>query len=330
MTEFARIRRSFRRAAAVAVAIAAFAQAVIADEPRILPAFSPPAAISPPILPARPIAPPPAALAPPANVAPQIKPPPAPPSAGAKSYAVRPPLIDMTEALIAESLPRNYSDARHWEKQKHFTTGLDVDLDGLRLDTARRKKLLNHGTWKRYDVWLPEGQKLVLDVTDVRTFDDGRVSFRVTATGPLGGRVELQQWERGVRLLGISADCEAKVKLTLDVEAALTTKQGTLLPTVAVAPKVTAASAEMTDFRLRRLGDLRGPLAKEIGDAAAPALQEQVRKQNDKIADKINKSIAKRNDDLRVSGDEFLKEQWDKLKDALAKSKTEKSTANLK
>lgn len=270
-----------------------------------------------------------AELSPPANVvsptdsttAPAARPAGAPP----KSYAVRPPLIDMAESLIAESLPRSYSDARHWDKQKHFTTGLDVDLDGLRLDTARRKKLLNHGTWKRYDVWLPEGQKLVLDVTDVRTFDDGRVAFRVTATGPLKGRIELQQWERGVRLVGISADCEAKVKLTLDVEAALTSKQGTLLPTLAVAPKVTAANAEMTDFRLRRLGDLRGPLAKEIGDAAEPTLQEQVRKQNEKIAEKTNKSIAKRQDDLRVSGDEFLKEQWDKLKDALAKSRDHKA-----
>jgi hypothetical protein len=239
--------------------------------------------------------------------------------AAPKSYAVRPPLVDLAESLIADALPRSYSDAKHWGGQKHFTKGLKVELDGLKLETRRRKELVNHGTWKRYDVWIPEGQKLALDISDVRTFDDGRVTFRLAAAGPLSGRIELQQWERGVRLLGISADCEAKVKLVLDVEAALSSKQGTLLPTVAVVPKVTAASAEMTDFRLRRIGELRGPLAKELGDRAEGTLQREVREQNQKIADKINKSIAKRQDDLRVSGDEFLKEQWEKLKEKFDK-----------
>lgn len=253
MTLFARLRSARCRvllclSSCLASVSLTTSQLSHADEPKILPALTPPAAAdaSAPatpslgIVPYTPDAPiPPPALSPPANdappVAPESTPATRPAGTPAKSYAVRPPLIDMAESMIAESLPRSYSDARHWEKQKHFTTGLDVGLDGLRLDTARRKKLLNHGTWKRYDVWLPEGQKLVLDVTDVRTFDDGRVAFRVTATGPLKGRIEVQQWERGVRLVGISADCEAKVRLTLDVEAALTTKQGTLLPTVAVA-----------------------------------------------------------------------------------------------
>lgn len=247
-----------------------------------------------------------------------------PPPAPAKSHAVRPPLVDLAESLIAEALPRRYSDAKHWGGQKHFTKGLKVELDGLKLETRRRKELVNHGTWKRYDVWIPDGQKLVLDVSEMRTYDDGRVTFRVTAAGPLQGRVELQQWERGVRLVGLSADCEAKVRLTLDVEAALSSRQGTLLPTVAVAPKVSAAHAEMTDFRLRRIGDLRGPLAKELGDRAEPTLQREVREQNEKIAAKINKSIAKHQDDLRLSGDEFLKEQWDKLKETFSKARNEK------
>jgi hypothetical protein len=239
--------------------------------------------------------------------------------APAKSYVVRPPLVDLAESLIAEALPRSYADAKHWGGQKHFTKGLKVELDGLKLETRRRKELVNHGTWKRYDVWIPDGQTLALDISDVRTFDDGRVTFRLAAAGPLAGRIELQQWERGIRLLGISADCEAKVKLVLDVEAALSSKQGTLLPTVAVVPKVTAASAEMTDFRLRRIGELRGPLAKELGDRAEGTLQREVREQNQKIADKINKSIAKRQDDLRLSGDEFLQEQWVKLKETFDK-----------
>ncbi|MEX2187316.1 MAG: hypothetical protein WD875_10995 [Pirellulales bacterium] len=240
---------------------------------------------------------------------------------------MRPPLIDMAESLIADALPRSYSDARHWGGQKHFTKGLKVELDGFKLETRRRKELMNHGTWKRYDVWLSEGQKLDLDVTDVRTYDDGRVTFRLAASGPLKGRAELQQWQRGVRLVGISADCEATVRLTLDVEASLSTKLGLLLPTVAVAPKVTTAHVEMTDFRLRRIGDLRGPLAKELGDAAEPTLRHEIARQNEKIAAKINKSIAKHSDDLRVSGDDFLKEQWTKLKATLGKDRRAKDAA---
>jgi hypothetical protein len=245
----------------------------------------------------------------------------------ARGHAVRPPLIDLAESLIADALPRSYSDARHWGTQKHFTKGLKFERDGLKLETRRRKELVNHGTWKRYDVWIAQGQRLDLDVSDVRTFDDGRVTFRLTASGPVKGRVELQQWERGIRLVGISADVEARVRLTLDVEAALSTRQGVLLPTVAVAPKVTAAAADLADFRLRRIGELRGPLAKELGDAAEPTLRREVAGQNQKIAEKINKSIAKRADDLRVSGDEFLKEQWNKLRHSLDKDRTAKSTA---
>jgi hypothetical protein len=189
----------------------------------------------------------------------------------------------------------------------------------LKIETRRRKELVNHGTWKRYFVTVPDGEKLRLDIAEVRVHDAGRVTFRVVAESPVRGRAELQQWQRGVRLVGISADCDATIRLTLHAETVLKTEAGLITPSVAVAPKVISAHAELIDFRLRRIGDLRGALAKELGEAAEPTLRREVAGQDQKIAAKLNKSLAKRGDDLRLSADDFLRRQWSDVKEKLQK-----------
>jgi hypothetical protein len=221
--------------------------------------------------------------------------------------------------MIADALPRHYANEKQWNRQKHFSTGLSIEREGLKIETRRKKELVNHGVWKRYSVDVPEGQKLTLNVSDVILHDGGRVTFRIIAESPVRGRIELQDWRRGIRIFGISADCDAAVRLTLDAEVVLRSERGTILPTVSVAPKITKAHAELLDFRLRRVGDLRGSAAKELGDAAEPTLRHEVAEKDEKIADKLNKAIAKRSAELRVSGDDFLKEKWTELQSAIHK-----------
>ena len=108
--------------------------------------------------PAEPTAPPPAAsppalTSPSADAAPQIAPDneedapdwdkPVQDSASAREFI---------RALAASHLPQKYENNKQWGKKRRVTTGVKVSLDGLRVDSERRVKEVNDGSWKRYRI----------------------------------------------------------------------------------------------------------------------------------------------------------------------------------
>jgi len=201
---------------------------------------------------------------------------------------------------VRAAIPKKYEDNKKWGGTKEVFAGLKITRRGLRIKTRRRRKRVNHGTWKKYRVQLVDPKKLDLKYSEVTRSKSGKLKFSVAATGDLLVHARLAQWERGLQLLNISADAEAKVTLYVTCEAGLRTGNS-LIPTIGLDLKVLEADIKIHKFRLRRLSQIRGPIAKELGRGVEHFLKRYLRKYRHKLPAKLNRSIEKKKDRLEVS-----------------------------
>lgn len=219
------------------------------------------------------------------------------------------PTVDGSESLAAlirsialAQIPAEYVNEKEWGQQKAFTTQLKVSLDGLRVDSERRKKLLNHGTWKRYEIRQAKSpDSLQLSVDGVRQLEDGRLHFDVLCRAKLDLEGRVAQWERGVQLLSLGAEADATVLLRAGCDLAIQIDPLKLPPDVILKPVVTDARIDVEHFRLRSVGQLDGPVVRQLGRALREAIDDQVADRNRDLADKLNRQITKKQDKLRLS-----------------------------
>jgi hypothetical protein len=235
-------------------------------------------------------------------------------SAVGQSHSGSQSLSNIVNVMLQATLPREYDGEKNWGRTKEVTVGVRLRREGLRLETKRRRKAVNDGLWTKYQVRVPDGRKLDLDVADVRHINRGEFAFVLVATAPLVGHADVMHWNRGIRLLSVGVDCEATVRLRLEGTVGLNVDGGIVTPAVAVEPRIITAKLELVDFRLTRLGEVDRHIAHEIGEALEGPLRDRLAKEEAKVVQRLNRSIAKHRDDLRVSGDEFLKEQWERIK----------------
>lgn len=220
-------------------------------------------------------------------------------------------LDDMIESLIRTHLPNRYEETKHWGKTKEVWSGVKVSLDGLRVDSERRLKRVNHGQWKRYRVdLLQPNEHLPLRVENVHETDAHRLHFDLVTTAPLHVTGEIAQWERGVKLGSLSSEADAIVRFRggIDLGVEFDTKQ--FPPDVVLRPQVTEAHVELAAFRLRRVGQLEGPLMKPLGQGLREVLEEKLEDTNATLVAKLNRQIAKKQDKLRLSAADWWRRKF--------------------
>ncbi len=208
---------------------------------------------------------------------------------------------------VLDLVPKDYENSKKWGRTKEIVSGLDVKFRDGQLRTKRRRKEVNHGTWKRYTVTLVDPKKYFeLQVLNLNETSPGVAAFDLLVRAKLDVYGRLQEWARGVRLYSISADAVADVQLTLHCE--LTTKLDSkhLPPDILLKPNVLAADAKLVQFKLHRLSKADGPIVREFGDGLEKLLRKKLVEKNEKLASKINRQIAKNEDDLRISFREML------------------------
>ena len=123
-------------------------------------------------------------------------------------------LSDLVRLIVLQNLPHSYENTKEWGGTKEVWAGIKISQEGMRLTTKRRKKTVNHGSWKRYQVqlvnlskscwydwracgrFLPKGPAFDL-VVDAHLFASGRWS----------------EWRQGVQLFSVSAEAEARLRL---------------------------------------------------------------------------------------------------------------------
>ncbi|MCO6458029.1 MAG: hypothetical protein J5I93_22220 [Pirellulaceae bacterium] len=217
----------------------------------------------------------------------------------------------LVAGLVRANLPDKFEDLRDWGQTREMTTGLRVRREGLKLETKRKRKEVNDGTWKMYRLRVVDkDEHFQLWVDNARETESGTLAFDVTTVARLEAFGRWSVWERGVQLVSLSAEADARVRLRASCQLALRLDPSRLPPDVMLKPTVDRAELKLLDFRLRRVSDLHGPLVRQLGRALEDLVEDKLAASRDRLPEKFNRQIDKQQAKLRFSLHELLTSRW--------------------
>jgi hypothetical protein len=219
------------------------------------------------------------------------------------------PPVEFQEFLTSiarEHLPDKYEKSKNWGHTKRVVSGLRVELDGLRLETRRRYRDVNDGAWQKYRIDILDPDKhFEVKLHSLRQ-EENKVLGKVIVEARLKVFGRHSQWERGVQLFSVSAEATARVRLTASVECTARLDASKLPPDVILSPRVTAADLKILDFELQRVGELSGPGVESLSHTVREILEERIAERRHKLVERLNKSLAKREEKFRLSASDLL------------------------
>ncbi|MBM3965520.1 MAG: hypothetical protein FJ308_10730 [Planctomycetes bacterium] len=217
-------------------------------------------------------------------------------------------LSEWIRSITLMNLPPNFEDNRKWGRTKSVYDGFHLSLDGLRVDTKRKWKTVKHGTWSRYFIeFIDPAERLRIDVTKLEVKPNGRLfstSLLITMPLKLFGRVS--QFQRDIQWISVSTKAEAVVAMQIDCDVAIKLNPLVLPPDVEFRPSVTQASVELQEFDVSEISQIHGEAAEWLGKGIQKVLQRKINDTNDKLVEKINASLAKQQDKLKLSAQSWL------------------------
>jgi len=216
--------------------------------------------------------------------------------------------------LVLESIPHTFTDTKKWGQQAERFDGFKRERDGLKLRVSKRKKMVNHGDWKKYSVSLRNvEEKFSIAVKDMRELPNNTVGFNVEFSADLNVSGRQAKWVKGVQLYSLSANGHAQVRLQLAVELQVKTDRKTFPPDLLFVPKVTSADLHLDEFRIDRVGKAGGEFAQQLSRHIRPLLDEKIEKKEQGLVDKINKKLNAKQDRLRLPISKAVDSKWGKL-----------------
>lgn len=218
-----------------------------------------------------------------------------------------PEMVAWLKQVIRDNLPPSYEDNRKWNLQREVWDGVHIKLDGTKLDTHRKKKLVNAGTWTRYAISFIEPEKnLVVDFDRLELVDSARIAFQTTVVAPLDIRGQLAEWVRDVKLYSVSAHATSTVKLTLAGEVQFQLNMLKLPPDVSLKPVVEQANVQVLHFEVHRISRIGGDAAELLGKGMRRVIDERVEDLNEQLVVKINRKLEKRSEKFYFSSQDWL------------------------
>ncbi len=227
------------------------------------------------------------------------------------SFTPSPEFQQWIAGLVRQQLPEDYEKRKNWGHQAKSFDGVSIKLEDGRLKTHRKYENKNDGQWQMYRVKLKDpAEKFDIQIANVHKLPDGKVGLEVTAIASLEVFGRQSQWEHGVQVYSISAEADARVRLWANVEVATYVDWSRLPPDIALDPQVTTAKFEIPDFRMRRIGQLDGPLVRSLSHSIREALEEKLADDNAKLVAKLNRAIDKQEKKLKLSLADVMKSKW--------------------
>jgi hypothetical protein len=208
-------------------------------------------------------------------------------------------LSRLIHKVVVGQLPKVYEQQAGW--------GQTIPIaEGLRL-RARRTVVrvgdhleMPHGTWRKVRVWLADPDRdLKIQVRDLRSVGASKYHLSLDIDAALRSETDVQRWQKGLRLLDLTAHADARVGLLLECDVVLSLDATGVLPGVKVEPKVTELKSELKDFNLRRIEPHRlqvvieGEAAREVGNRFKGVLQQLMRSAEPAVKDYANEAIAR-------------------------------------
>ena len=220
-------------------------------------------------------------------------------------------LNQLITRIVLDNIPHSYNDTKHLGQTAQRFGGVQLRREGWKLETKRKWVTVNQGVWKKSSAQLlnPEKQ-FSAQLVNIRAGADGRTAFDLIFDAPLALQARQSHWENGVQLYSLSADAEAKVRLTVTCEMSIQLDLHQLPPEVVLEPHATAANLQVEHFAVKHLSKVGGEVAQQVTQWAKSHLDEQVAAKEIKILNKINQSIAAHTHDLRISLSDARASRW--------------------
>jgi hypothetical protein len=237
------------------------------------------------------------------------------------SFTPSPAFQEWITAIVREQLPENFEKRKNWGHTAKSFDGVSIKMEDGRLKTHRKYKEANDGTWQLYRITLTDPEeKFDINIANIRKLDEGKIGLEVTAVASLEVFGRQSVWEHGVQLYSLSAEASARVRLWAYAEIATHMDLTRFPPDISLDPTITAARFEIPDFRLKRIGELHGPLVRSLSHATREALEDKLAEDNEKLVAKLNRAIDKQQQKLKLSLAEVMKSKWSELLGEGAKS----------
>ncbi len=209
--------------------------------------------------------------------------------------------------LVLRNLPPNFEDNRKWGKKKEVFDGIDFRREGWKVETKRRNKTVNHGTWSRYFIeFIEPADKLQVNIRQIEFPPKGaiRVVTQVVAPMKLFGRIS--QWQHDFQWISVSTNAEATIELNVACDIQVLVNPLKIPPDVEFRPVVTDATVSLQEFSVQRISQIHGPLAELLGKGIREVLDKRLEDYRDKLVIKMNSEIAKQQGKLKLSFQDWL------------------------
>lgn len=211
---------------------------------------------------------------------------------------------------VRHLIPETYHNDKSWGKTKRIVSGLDIKTSDGRLHTNRRRRDVEHGRWVRYEVRLgdpTDPRRLNIQVLKAEQGADRRLRFEVQIDTLVDVHFQQQRWNLGVKLLSLSVDAEARIRMRVTGDIAFEMDLTRIPPDILADPHVLSTQLELVDLKVDRIGVVGGDAAESIGDLVKRVVRDEyLPEQQAKITDKLNRQIDRRRDRLRLSASEWF------------------------
>ena len=220
-------------------------------------------------------------------------------------------LDNFLTSLALESMPVRYVEDKDWGKQSERWDGVKVSFKNGRLRTKRRKKLVNHGTWDRFEVSLVDPENsFSVQMNNFKETESDRVTFDVVITAKVDVMARQAKWVKGMQLYSISADGSADVQLAISASLGTRMDVSRFPPDITFDPHVEAAKIRLANFRIDRVSKAGGEFAQQVTRVVKSQLDKKIASKEEKLVQKLNAKIEKSRDRLTLSAHDALKSKW--------------------
>lgn len=215
--------------------------------------------------------------------------------------------------MVLDNIPHDFEEDKDWGDQEERWDGVKIRREGLKIKTKRRKKLVNHGTWKKYSATLrnPE-EEFTIAVKNMRETEEEKLAFDVHFSAHLNIEGRQSKWVKGVQLYSFSAQGHTKVRMVVGVELGVTMDINNFPPDLVFVPVAKQANLVVDEFRIDRVSKAGGEFAQQVTKGVRKSLDDKLAEKQKELVEKINKEFAKNQSKLRLSVADALKSKWTK------------------
>ncbi len=237
-----------------------------------------------------------------------------PPSQPAPSAADAGRDVDqLLTRLVLENIPHDFEETKDWGGQTERWDGLKIQRDGLKIETRRRKKMVNDGTWNKYSAQLRNpSEEFTVQIKNMHETDDEKLAFDVHFLAHLNLEGRQAQWVKGVQLYSVGVDGHSKIRLAVSMELEVRMGGTKFPPDLVFVPRATQAQLVLDEFRIDRIGKVGGEFAQQVTKGIRAKLDEKIAEKEVKLLERINRQLAEKQDEFRISIADAVNSKWTK------------------